>query len=463
MAFCNPFGWPRLRPLSISPRALAFSASFLGGLLALAAPASAQGLDIIRDTEIERVLHGYEDPFLKAAGLDPHAVKIYVVNDASVNSFAAEGQNIFIQTGMILYVKSPSELKGVMAHETGHIAGGHLIRDVAAMSKAMIPMLIGIVAGAAAMAAGAGSAGMGVIMAGEQVGQAQFLEFSRAQESTADQMGIKYLASAHESGRGMLAVFERMADESAMSAENMDPFATDHPLDRERVALLQSLVEASPYKDVTDNRQDMHEFQMMQAKLAGYLSKPSAVLLRWPASDTSEAARYARAMAYLRQPNLSKALEEANSLLAEEPNNPYFHELLGQIYVDMSQPEKGIGPYQKSVDLMPDAPLLRISLAAAQLATENPKYYKPALDNLQVALQQEDDNDFGWYEAAQAYSRMGNEPMADLSTAERYYVDGQMKPAAVFAARAAHGLAKGSSDWQRATDIAAASAASTSE
>lgn len=427
--------------------------------MALAVPASAQGLDIIRDTEIERVLHAYESPFLKAAGLDPNAVKIYIVNDPSVNSFAAEGQNIFIQTGMILYVKSPDELKGVMAHETGHIAGGHLTRDVAAMNKAMIPMLIGLVAGVAAMAAGAGSAGMGVLMAGEQVGQAQFMEFSRSQEATADQMGMKYLTAAHESGRGMLQVFERMADDSAMTAENRDAYANDHPLDRERVALLESLVEASPYKGVPDSDPDMHEFNMIQAKLSGYLSRPAAVLRRWPESDTSEEARYARAMAYFRQPDLPKALAEANSLIQEEPNNAYFQEVMGQIYVNMSQPEKGIPYYQKSVNLMPDAPLLRIGLAAAQIATENPKYLKPALDSLRVALQQEDDNDFGWYEAAEAYSRMGNEPMANLATAERFYSDGDMKQAQQFAMRAAHGLTKGAADWQRATDIASTAAA----
>jgi len=463
LAFCNPLGLGKRARSGIRRRATAIGASLIY-LVWAATPSYAQGIDIIRDTEIERVLHSYEDPFLKAAGLDPHAVKIYLVNDSSVNSFAAEGQNIFIQTGMILYVKSPDELKGVMAHETGHIAGGHLIRDVSAMNKSMIPMLIGLVAGAAAMAAGAGEAGMGVMMAGEQVGEAQFLEFSRAQEATADQMGMKYLTAAHESGRGMLAVFERMADEAAMTADpqRSNPYASDHPLDRERVALLQSLVEASPYRDVQDTPAEIHEFQMIQAKLAGYLSKPAAVLRRWPPSDTSEPARYARAMAYFRQPDLQKALVETNSLIAEEPNNPYFHELLGQIYVEMAQPQKGVAPYQKAVDLLPDAPLLRISLAQAEIATEDPKNYKLALDNLKIALQQEDDNDFGWYEAAEAYSRMGNEPMADLSTAERYFADGQMKPAGMFAMRAAHGLTKGSSDWQRASDIAAAASTDSS-
>jgi predicted Zn-dependent protease len=263
----------------------------------------------------------------------------------------------------------------------------------------------------------------------------------------------------------MLAVFERMADEAAMTADpdEMSPYASDHPLDRERVALLQSLVDASPYRDVPDTPAEIHEFEMIQAKLSGYLSKPSAVLRRWPPSDDSEPARYARAMAYFREPDLQKALDETNSLIAEEPNNPYFREVLGQIYVDMSQPEKGIPAYQKSVDLMPDAPLLRISLAQAQLATEDPKLVKTALDNLKIALQQEDDNDFGWYEAAEAYSRLGNEPMADLSTAERYFADEQMKPAGMFAMRAAHGLTKGSSDWQRASDIAAAASADNSD
>ncbi len=379
-----------------------------------------------------------------------------------MNAFAAqspaddEQEDIFVNTGTFLQLKTPNELIGVLAHETGHIAGGDLTKDTRVMEKAMIPMLIGMAVGVAAMIAGAGNAGLAAIALGQQAGLAQFLSFSRVQEATADQRGQKYLRMTHQSGQGMLSVFERMANEQAMAAYYQRQFISDHPADRERIDLMQREVDASPYRDVPDSPEAIHEFHMIQAKLAGYLGNVDSVLSHYPPSDTSEEARYARGMAYFRQPNLQMALQETNSLVKEEPKNPYFWEVLGQIYVDMAQPEKGIPPYQKSVDLLPDAPLLRVSLAAAQLATDKPVFAKPAIDNLKVALQQENDNTFAWYEAAQAYSMLGNQPMADLSTAERYYNDGAMKEAVHFATVAAHNLPKGSSDWQRANDIMSA-------
>lgn len=419
-------------------------------------PAVAQTLQLVRDTETERLLKSYEDPLLTAAGLDPAAVKMYIVQDPSINAFAAEGQNIFVNTGLLQQLHTPNEVIGVLAHETGHIAGGHLIRDTSAVSKAMVPMLLGVAAGVAAMVAGAsGQAGMAIMGLGMTASQAQFMQFSRVQEATADQMGQKFLRETHQSGQGMLDVFERLADEEAMSAYKIDPMAMDHPASRERIDLLQRLVDTSPYKNVKDSPEALHAFRMVQAKLAGFIDPVQEVLNRYPPSDTSEEAHYARAVAYFREPELKSALAECDTLTKLEPKNPYFWELEGQIYVEMSRPERGVPAYQKSVDLMPDAPLLRVSLAAAQLATEKTLMAKPALDNLQIALREESDNSFAWFEAAQAYSELGNEPMANLSTAERYYNSGSMVPAAHFARLAQGSLPQGSPDWQRASDIMA--------
>ena len=418
-----------------------------------AQPALADSIPLVRDTEVERLLKSYEEPILRVAGLEPAAVKMYLVQDSSLNAFAAEGQNIFVNTGLLQQLHSPNEVIGVLAHETGHIAGGHLVRDSSAISKAMVPMLLGVAAGVAAMIAGAGEGGMVLMGLGMSASQAQFLQFSRAQEATADQMGQKYLRETHQSGQGMLDVFERIADEQAMSAYKIDPMATDHPADRDRMELLQRIADSSPYKDIRDSPEAMHAFHMMQAKLAGFIDNVDMVLTRYPPSDSSEEAHYARAVAYFRQPDLQKALAECDALIKTEPKNPYFWELLGQIYVDMSRPETGVPPYQKSVDLLPDAPLLRVSLAAAQLATEKRTLAAPALENLKIALRQEGDNSFAWFEAAQAYSQLGNEPMANLSTAERYYNAGAMKSAAHFAVLAQRKLTPGSADWQRASDI----------
>ena len=457
MAFCNPL--PLFSRVIVvlrgAARGIAFFCGFFGCLAAFTAPAAAQGLLLLRDTETERALRSYEDPLLRAGGVDPAGVKIYLVNDPTVNSFVAEGQNMFIQTGMIMFAKNSLELKGVMAHETGHIVAGHLSRDTAAIEKATIPMLLSMVIGIAAIAAGAGQAGMLILLGGQGIAEAQFNAFSRVQESTADQIAIKLLDKTHQSSRGLLATFQRLADEEAMAADRLDPFVADHPVGRDRVGALETAVEASPYKDVPEDPAVEHQYEMLQAKLAGYIEPMQTIFNRYPVTDTSKPARYARAMAYSRKPDLQKALAEINSLIKDEPSNPYFYEVLGQIYVSMAKPALGVAAYQKCVDLLPGAPQLRVGLAAAQIATEKPELAKPALANLKIALQQEDDDSFAWYEAAQAYSMVGDEPMADLATAERYYNAGAMPQAAQFAVRARHALTQGSPDWQRANDIVA--------
>jgi len=454
LAFCNPL--PPLRrvrsTLARQSRAFVFLGTFLGGLAASLAPASAQGISILRDAETEHVLKSYEAPLLKAAGLDPAAFHLYIVNDNSVNAFVAEGQNMFIQTGMIMFVKTPNEMIGVMAHETGHMAGGDLTRGSDAMSKATVPMLISMVVGIAAMIAGAGQGGFAIIAAGQDIAMNQFMAFSRTQEATADQRGMKYLEATHQSGRGMLRTFERFANEEAM-IRAQGTFAGDHPASRDRVASLETLVNASPYRDVKDNPEVQHELEMIQAKLRGFIMPVESVLQRYPVSDQSKEARYARAMAYFRKPDRDKALAEINSLIKEEPNNPYFYETLGQIYVAMAQPEKGVGPYQKAVDLLPDEPLLRVALAGAQVATERPALAQAAIDNLKVALEQQDDDPYAWWQAAQAYGELNNDAMAQLATAEQHYAVGDLMGAARFATLAEAKLKQGTPEWQRANDI----------
>lgn len=447
LTYCNPAHRRSARIVSVL-------FGFVGGLVALIAPASAQGISLLQDTETERALRSYEEPILKVAGLDPNAVKMYIVNDPTINAFAAEGQNIFVNSGLFIQLKTPNELIGVLAHETGHIAGGHLVRDSAAIQKAMVPMLLSMVVGVAAIAAGAGEAGMAIMGLGQTAVQAQFNEFSRPQEATADQMGQRYLRETHQSGEGMVHVFERMANEAARASAHPDAMATDHPADRDRVVALQNIADASPYANVMDTPEAQHEFDMIKAKMLGYLAPVKDVLTYYPPKNLSKPARYARAMAYMRQPNLKMALSEINGLIKDEPNNPYFYEMLGQIYVQMSQPENGIGPYQKSVDILPDAPELRVALAAAQLATEKRALAQPAIDNLKIALTQNNEDTYAWYEAAQGYSAVGNQPMADLATAERYYNAGDAR-ALVFARRAEKSLDQGSSEWQRANDIVA--------
>jgi predicted Zn-dependent protease len=404
------------------------------------------------------MLNSYERPLARAAGLDP-VPRVWLVGDNIINAFATygdNGENIFIFSGILLWLHTPNELIGVMAHETGHISAGHLSRGQYGMKKAMIPMLLSLVAGVGAMIAGAGEAGMAIMGIGQAYAMGQMAAFTRVQESTADQIAAKLLLATHQSPMGMYHTFQRFANEEAMSAYKMDKFAVDHPSGQDRVFDLNDMVDSSPYREVQDSPEVLHTFQMVQAKLAGFILPVREALNRFPESDTSEPARYARAMIYMRQPNFQKALGAINSLIAEEPNNPYFYEARGQIYISMARPQLAIPDYQKSVSLRPRAPQLRLALATAQLATDDPGLATPALQNLKTALLVEDNDPFTWYQTAQAYSTLQNEPMANLATAELWYNAGDMKKALIFATRARSKLPQGGADWQRAGDIVGA-------
>jgi predicted Zn-dependent protease len=450
-----------LRTPSSTFRKLTFAAGFASALVAYGLPASpAWAQSILRDTETEEMLRSYETPLARAAGLDP-VPRVWLLGDNEINAFATygdPGENIFVFSGILLWLRKPNELIGVMAHETGHISAGHLSRGQYGMKKAMIPMLLSMVASIGAMIAGAGALVPAIMGVGQAVAEGQFAAFTRVQESTADQIGAKLLLATHQSPMGMYETFQRFASEEAMGAYKVDKFAVDHPSGQDRVFDLNDMVESSPYREVQDSPESLHTFQMVQAKLAGYALPVKDALNRYPESDNSEPARYAHAMVYMRQPNFQKALAAVNSLIADEPNNPYFYEVRGQIYVSLAKPVLAIPDYQKSVNLRPQAPQLRLALATALLATDDPAMASPALTNLKGALLAEDDDPFTWYETAQAYSLLKNEPMANLATAELWYNVGDMCKAVVFATRARGKLPQGSADWQRAGDIIGAGA-----
>jgi len=409
----------------------------------------------IRDAEIERILRGYSEPLFTAAGLDAKSVNIYIIKDDSLNAFVAGGQNVFINTGMITTLKSPNELKGVIAHETGHISGGHLVRGMDAMGKAQVPMVIGMLAGVAAIAAGAPDIGLGLLMGSQSIAQREFMSYSRTQESAADQAGVKLLEATGQSPRGMFAVFDLFADQEALSGAKQDPFIRTHPLSRDRAGTLRSMVEKSPFKDRTDTEAELKVYEMMVAKLRGFIEPPTVVLRRYPASDMSKPARYARAAAYFRAADLERALPQIDSLLAEEPENPYFWELRGQMLVESSRPAEGVPAYRKSVQHAPNEPLLRIGLGSALLATEQSGSVPEAIKHLKAALRDEPENAMAWYYLADAHARTGDDALAALATAERFFSIRRYPQAVSFAQRALPQLKESGRDWQRANDIIA--------
>lgn len=421
--------------------------------LVMAPHARAQDrLRLLRDAEIESTLRTFATPVFKAAGLDPQAVHIYIVDDPRLNSFVAGGQNIFMNSGTILRATSANQLVGIMAHETGHIADGHLVRSTQMMKNAMIESIIGMVLGGAAAVTAHGNGGAGAIIAGESVGQRAYLRNSITIEASADQAALKFLDRSHQSARGLLQFFEILEQEEFLTAQHQDPYLQNHPLTQERIDYVREHVKNSPWSNAKEPPGWARLDELMKAKLYAFLSDPQTVLQHYKADDHSEAARYARAIAYYRIPELKHALPLIDGLIKDYPKDPYYPELKGQMLFENGHVADAVAPYEHAVSLMPDQPLLNIELAQVLLETGNPKLIGRARDALNVALNTEPDNAEAWRFLAIAYGRGGNDAMATLALAEQNMAQGNYRQARLQAQRAQKMLPPGP-QRQRAADL----------
>lgn len=417
-----------------------------------ATPVSAQGLPLIRDTEIENLLNDYARPIFKAAGLGEGRVAVRIVRSDIFNAFVLDGRNVFIHTGALLQAETPNQIIGVIAHEAGHIAGGHLAalrsRIARDQTRALLIRMLGL---GVAIATGAGEA----VFAGDELIMRSLLAERRSQEAAADQAGLRYLNATGQSGRGMLETFERFAQQEYISDTYKDPFVRSHPVATDRLARLRELVQNSPYYNVKDPPQLQLRHDMMRAKLAGYLERPQVVFNRYPRSDTSLPARYARAIATFMQGGqsaLPAALEQVDALIRERPDNPYFHELKADFLTRSGKSREAIAPLRQALRLSKGASLIRVQLASALLATNDPKVVGEAADLLRKSII-EDENPRAYRSLADAYYRLGRQAEADAAIAQAYFLEGDVKQAQNFATRAQRALRQGSPTWLKMDDI----------
>lgn len=431
---------------------------FLSAVIAFVPLGAAQAasVSIVRDAETEKMIRDYAVPIWRAAGLAPSAVEVHLVLDPNINAFVAGGQHLFINTGLITQVDTPMELYGVIAHETGHMAGGHLARGGEAMDKMALPYYASMIAGLGAIIAGAGDAGMAILAGGAQVAQRSVLAYSRQQEGSADQAGATYLQRAHLSGKGMLDLFEQFRDQEALSTTSQDPFVRSHPISEDRLASLEQRVKASPYYDTPDTPESIHEFKMVQAKLNGFVDDPSVTFNRYPKSDQSDFAHYGRAVAYHKMGANEKAQAELAPLISKMPDNPFLWELKGQIDYEGGQVEASIPSYRKAHELAPKEPQISLALGQAMLATDRKEYTKDALELLKQSIADDSGNPFAYYQLAIAYGKLNEIGMAELSTAQYYEGIGASRDAFGHAERAQKLLKTGSPEWVRAQDISIA-------
>ncbi|MEN9873599.1 MAG: hypothetical protein RL186_496 [Pseudomonadota bacterium] len=441
-------GYPTIRGLT--RKALCAALCGLGLILG---PSVAQAQSLVRDAEIEATLRDYSNPIFGAAGLNPKDVKIYLVGDKTLNAFVTNGQNIFLHTGLILETETPNQLKGVIAHETGHIAGGHLARSDANMRAAMRPAYITIALGLLAVAAGAPDAGAALLASSQQFALLTYFTFTRVQESSADQAAVTFLEKTGQSGIGLTEFFNKFRYNEILGEARREPYFRSHPLSGDRIQALQNRVADQDHRATVDTPADIDRLKMAQAKIQGFLYTPARTYLKYPAKDSSIYARYARAVAAFRAPDLERATRETNALIAEQPDNAYFHELLGQIYYENGKAEESIAPNRRAVELAPDQALLRVGLARSLIATEREDVRKEAETNLREALRLDPDNAFAWNQLAVIADRNGETGLARLATAEEAFALGDFERANRFAQVALRNLVKATPQWRRASDI----------
>ena len=425
------------------------TAVVLAASIAFVQPAAAAET-FIRDTEIEADIRTMVTPIWKAAGLEPSALHVYLIEDKTLNSFVAGGQNEFINTGLIMRAETPNQLLGVLAHETGHIAGGHLTRAQQAMRNASIEGIIATVLGAAAAVVGKSG---GALLGAEGVAQRAWAQYSLTQEASADQAALTFLDRSSQSSRGLLQFFQILQGEELLSGVRQDPYLRTHPLTAQRMEYVRNHVDHSRFSDTPDSADNVEMLKRIKVKLSAFTSPPSSTLAAYPDQDQSVLARYARAIAYYRMPKLDKALPIIDGLIRDYPKDPYFRELKGQMLFENGRIADAVQPYEEAVRLAPGAPLLRISLAQVYIESNDPKVTKRAIAHLNDALRTEDKESNGWHLLATAYGREDQMGMAALALAEEGLSAGKKKDATQQASRAKALLKKSSAAYNRAEEI----------
>jgi predicted Zn-dependent protease len=455
--------------IALRTRSLKLTALMTAAALAIAPMAAVaqgnKGPPVLRDTETEQLLREYTRPILRAAGLEKQNIQMVIINQGVFNAFVADGRRIFVNYGAIMQSETPNQIIGVMAHETGHLAGGHLAKMREQMAQAQTQMIIAMLLGAGAMVAGAqgGGSNSGLANAGAAMFSApgemirrNLLSYVRQQEENADKAGVKFLTTTGQSARGMYETFKRFTDESLFAARGSDPYVQSHPMPAQRVAALEELARSSPYWDKKDDPALQLRHDMVRAKISAFMERQETVYRRYPLSNNSLTSRYAHAISTYLHGDLRSALSQIDALIQQQPNNPYFHEVRGQALLEGGKPQEAIAPLRKAVALSNNSPLIEMLLGQALVATGNNAYTDEAIAILRAAVAREGEAPIGYMQLAMAYGRKGDYAQADLASAQAAYLRGDSKTARDLASRAKTRFAIGTPGWVKADDIVSA-------
>jgi predicted Zn-dependent protease len=444
--------------------ALAAAVTFALTPVSSALAQRAKGPPVLRDTESEQLLRDYTRPILRAAGLEKQNIQVVIINDSAFNAFVADGRRIFVNYGAIMQSETPNQLIGVLAHETGHLAGGHLAKMRQQIAQAQTQMIIAMLLGAGAVVAGSrgggnsglANAGAAAVAGPQEMIRRSLISYQRQQEENADRAGVKFLTATGQSAKGMYETFKRFTNESLFAAQGADPYLQSHPMPADRVAALEGLARSSPYWNKKDDPALQLRHDMVRAKISAFMERQDTVYRRYPISDQSLPARYAHAIATYLHGNLQSALTQIDGLIQLQPNNPYFYELRGQALLEGGKPAEAIAPLRKAVHLSNRAPLIEMLLGQALVATDNKAYTDEAIAILRAAVTRENEAPLGYMQLAMAYGRKGAYAEADLASAQAAFLRGDNKTARELALRAKTRFAVGTPGWVKADDIVAA-------
>ncbi len=446
----------RMRAISAVLVAASFAVQTLSPALAQGRPPG-----LIRDAEIEQLVRDYATPLLGAAKVNAGATKIYLVSDRTFNAFVAEGRNIFINVGALMETETPNEIIGVLAHEIAHIAGGHLARQRMALDRAAIMAVAGMLLSAGALAGTArnrqvgmeGAAPAGIMLGPQEIIRRSLLAYQRGEEQAADIAAVKYLSATNQSAAGLLTTLERFNRQALFASSRIDPYLLSHPLPTERMSFLSTAARQSPAFSVKDPPARQARHDLVRAKLVGFLADANETNRRYPISDNSMAARYARAIAAYRFGRVNEAIVQIDMLIKAQPKNPYFHELKGQTLLEAGRAGQAIAPLKQAVALAPSAAPIRVMLGHALVATGNPQSAAEAIPILTRVTQQEHENGDAFQYLAMAYERKGDPAMAQLSAAQALFLAGRYVEARTQASRAQKQFQQGTPGWLKADDI----------
>ena len=417
-------------------------------------PAWTASPTLIRDAEVETTIRSYATPLFRAAGLNAQDVEIYIVNDKALNAFVAGGQKLFINSGLILNADSVNQIIGVIAHETGHIAGGHLSRLEGALSRVSATSILSLIlGGAATIATSRSDIGKAIVAGGGAVAQRSFLSYSRMQEAAADIAALKLLDQTNQSAEGMLNFLNKLSGQEFLNPTQQNPYLRSHPLTRDRVATITRHVANSPYsgKPISGKLIDTHE--RIKAKLFAFIKPTEQTLRIYKSGDDTIHSRYAQAIAYFRRRKLDTALPIMDSLISEDPSNPFFHELKGQMLFENARIVEALSSYTYATNLLPNSALIRRDLARVQLELGGPKYLDFAIKNLKASAAIEPRSAFNWHLLAIAHGRKGNLGHSSIALAEEALLRGKPKIAEFHAGRVQKLFSQGEREWLIAEDI----------